>query len=264
MDAPTIPDEAQDLLTLLQGDGDLRVWSVIVTIMGDMARGPEQTVSGATLGVLMGALGIRPEATRVALHRLRKDGWISSQRAGRGSLYALTDDGRAQTRAVADRIYDPNPPVPDRWHLVVTSTTTDPDSVAQHLVKQGFSELSPNVFLGVSDPGACPGCLHFSDHTPKLPQTMLNTLVPAPAAAETQRFQARLAQVSPRILSPQSPLSSLSKAALRIIVLHNWRRIVLRWPPLPLPTTWPEAQLRRDVHAILTRLGPIDADALRG
>ena len=95
----TLTDPLHDALAQLRDSSDLRVWSVIVTLMGDLTvmgtPGADASgVSGQALGKVMAALGIRPEATRVALHRLRKDGWIESTRT-RAPVSLSPDTGRA-------------------------------------------------------------------------------------------------------------------------------------------------------------------------
>ncbi|MDE9450477.1 PaaX family transcriptional regulator [Aliiroseovarius sp. Z3] len=257
MDTPALSDEVQNILSHIRGDGDLRVWSVIVTIMGDMARGRGETVSGTTLGALMGALGIRPEATRVALHRLRKDGWITSRRAGRGSHYSLTDHGRAQTNAVAERIYGPGLPSPERWFLAVTLLSPDQSEYEQSLMTQGFTELAPGIFLGTSSPESRAGFILFSDSTPVLPDNIMQTLLPDAVRIEAQRFATAL-KVTRNL--DHSDLTALSRAAIRLLILHRWRRIALRLPNLPLTQLSPDARLRTEVHEQLNRLGPIDAN----
>ena len=259
MAVPAISDHEQNILNHVRGAGDLRVWSVVVTIMGDMARGQGETVSGATLGLLLGALGIRPEATRVALHRLRKDGWISSQRAGRGSLYSLTDHGRAQTVTVTDRIYGPGLSAPENWHLVVTLLAADRPGYEAKLTSQGFTEVTPGVFLGTKEPRPNSGLLHFSDSTPDLPNDLLRQLVPDTLQDEVARLSALMGYVQRIDLED---MAALPRAALRVLVLHSWRRIALRLPALPLQSLWPEATLRADVHQLLNQLGRINANAL--
>ena len=67
------------------GDAPPRVWSLLVTIFGDLALAKDARLSGASVNALTAAIGIKPEATRVASHRLRKEGWIESHRTGRQS-----------------------------------------------------------------------------------------------------------------------------------------------------------------------------------
>lgn len=259
MCAGVIADDVQDVLTRMRGSSDLRVWSVIVTIMGDMVRGQSDQIAGTTLTALMGALGIRPEATRVALFRLRKDGWIDSQRAGRGSFYALTDHGLAETLSVMDRIYGAPQPAPETWHLAVSLLATDRLGCEDALTGQGFAELSPGVFLGTAPPERSAGLLVFSDRTPTFPDQILPLLVPTSVRHDARNLSDAVNRA--RNLTAHA-LPPLAKAALRVLVLHNWRRIALRLPDLPLKAFWPEATLREDVHALLNRLGPIDITAL--
>ena len=44
-----------------------RVWSFIVTIFGDLARHDDRYISSRTLNRLTAEIGVKPEATRVAL-----------------------------------------------------------------------------------------------------------------------------------------------------------------------------------------------------
>ena len=82
-----------------------RVWSFIVTIFGDLAREDSHYISSRTLNRLTAQIGVKPEATRVALHRLRKEDWLESTKFGRESHYRLTENGRALSREAAPRIY---------------------------------------------------------------------------------------------------------------------------------------------------------------
>ena len=81
-----------------------RVWSLLVTVFGELAQDADAQISGSLLRSLSEHIGIKPEAMRVALHRLRKDGWIDSERTGRTSNYFLTLWGRAQSIAASPRI----------------------------------------------------------------------------------------------------------------------------------------------------------------
>ena len=76
---------------------DQRVWSIIVSLFGDMAQEPGAQISGGALTQIIEPMGIKPEAIRVALHRLRKDGWIESDRIGRVSRHVLSEFGRTQS-----------------------------------------------------------------------------------------------------------------------------------------------------------------------
>lgn len=257
MQSTDTSEQINTILNELRRTHDLRVWSVIVTIMGDIARGDGETVSGATLNTLMDAIGIRPEATRVALHRLRKDGWINSTRAGRGSLYSLTAFGRAETLAVTDKIYGPALPAPQQWHLALTTFVPNKAQLEADLFAKGFVQAAPDVFLGSTRPPQCEALMHFRDSGPKLPEKTFIRLISTSLAQEAEALYAKVAEA--RQL-PHRSMSNTTKAALRILVLHHWRRIALRLPEIPLPRHWMISKLRSDTHQLLNQLGPIECD----
>ena len=89
-----------------------------------MGGGP---LTGKHLRGFMAPLGIKPEATRVALHRLKKDNWITSQKSGREVTYNLSPKGMAETTAVFGDVYDTAVKYPGGWQLVVLNDGAEPD-----------------------------------------------------------------------------------------------------------------------------------------
>ncbi|MEM8579505.1 MAG: PaaX family transcriptional regulator, partial [Pseudomonadota bacterium] len=106
-------------LAALHDPGTLRVWSMIATAFGDLALTRGDAIPGPVLSALMAQMDIRPEATRVALHRLRGDDWVTSTKAGRTSLHALSAKGRRESNAAALRIYRRPETVPEAWQAVL-------------------------------------------------------------------------------------------------------------------------------------------------
>ena len=82
-----------------------RVWSFIASIFGDLARNPDDELSAHLINKMTALIGIKPEATRVALHRLRKEEWITVRKLGRNSIYSLTTKGLLQSKIASQRIY---------------------------------------------------------------------------------------------------------------------------------------------------------------
>ena len=74
-----------DLAAALNGRGGLKVWSLIVTLMGDRLRLNAGAIQNRDLTAILGLLGITPQAIRVAVHRLRRDAWIVTEKSGRMS-----------------------------------------------------------------------------------------------------------------------------------------------------------------------------------
>ena len=90
----------------------LKTWSLIVTLFGDLNG---KQLSGRQIRLLLGYIGIKPEAIRVALHRLKSDGWILATKQGREAIYEMSPMALAQTHTVAPDIYCQTPKYNDRW-----------------------------------------------------------------------------------------------------------------------------------------------------
>ena len=225
------------LAVALNGGLPPRVWSLVVTVFGDLAQEEEAQISGTLLGQLTEALGIKPEATRVALHRLRKDGWINSHKQGRRSHYALTKDGREQAAKASLRIYDfaqqNDAPV-----VVIPQAGRTP---------RGATEISAEIFLAAK--ANYPEALNLPVPADQnLPDWIRAAVCDGPTVAMSAQLSAALDAV------PLSPISPLQTAALRVAVVHGWRRLVLKTPTLPdkaFPADWQGAACRKKVAQIL-------------
>ena len=80
----------------LHAQGRLRVWSVIVTILGELAEPEGGEISMSALLELCAALEIEPQAVRTAMSRLSKDGLVSGRRLGRQAFYRFSSAGLEQ------------------------------------------------------------------------------------------------------------------------------------------------------------------------
>ncbi|CUH39015.1 Transcriptional repressor PaaX [Jannaschia seosinensis] len=221
-----------DPIQLLTGGQVPRVWSVLVTIFGDLATAPGRRLSGAELRALVAPMGIRPEALRVALHRLRGDGWLEAERQGRETSHALTPRALAESRMAARRIY--------------------------------AAEASKSLFLVLAEPGTA---LH-NDVTPVTAQIGLacrggTERIPLDHVPNWIRAKicppeqvAAMADLLQRMRAVD-PACTPDPVALRIVLVHEWRRAILRLPDLPdraFAAAWPGAAARGVFHELLTEL----------
>lgn len=249
---------SRDPLQPLAGLGEIRVWSLIITLMGDLARAPGETLPAAFLSRITGRLSVRPEAMRVALHRLRRDGWIESHREGRSSSYAFTPFGRAEAERAARRIYAPAPPPAAPWHLLLSAPAPKKARIEQAAAMRdgGYAVLSPGVYLGFGAAPDLPGFAAFSGTPAPAPDWLRDQLFPAPLRRDYQAFAHALAQVkagAPGL----ADLPETDRIALRALVVHGWRRLVLRHPQLPpgfIPPDCPVEPCRTHVMALLRAL----------
>lgn len=247
---------AIELLTL---GGEPRVWSLIVTVFGDLAREKGAVIPGPVLSALTGQIGIKPEAQRVALFRLRKDDWITSEKQGRTSRYRLTKTGRALSQQATSRIYAPFPPAPVDWHVLIAPPMDQAGKLAleSDLVARGYVALGAGAFLGMRAANETPTDLFaVTGQIGAVPGWVSAALMPHDLADAYAQFAATLAEVA-RALETAAP-SPIERAALRVLIVHGWRRLVLRHADLPdalFPPTWRGPEARRRVHDLLARLG---------
>lgn len=215
--------------------GGQRVWSLMISLFGDLAQAPDQHIDGPLLSVIMSGLRVKPEAARVALHRLRNDGWIRSEKSGRISRHTLTDEGRAECAAANPRIYADPTLASSHWQLAVTEGT----NAAQitQMAQNGFIQLAPRIFCGPSDAKAPQGALVVStDQTPDWLRAQIAPQMQQPG----YRNLLRALRMVKADLPAAADLRAIDIAVLRCLIVHNWRRLVLKHPKLPAPLVDPD------------------------
>ena len=246
-----------DSVAALNDPRNRRVWSIIVTVFGDLAQRPGDRLSGAALSRIIEPLGIRPEAIRVALHRLRKDGWLESAREGRESRHFLTEFGRARSAAVSPRIYDPAPAVARTWHALIAG---DPEGVAALgalMLTESYIGIGDSVALGEGPlPRDSDGLLGLEISALRVPDWLRNAIIPPELNTACRDLAAALERAD-ALVPPEGAGAPLQTATLRTLIVHRWRRVVLRHPDLPAafyPADWPGAACRERVFRLLDRL----------
>ncbi|WP_223427089.1 PaaX family transcriptional regulator C-terminal domain-containing protein [Tateyamaria pelophila] len=232
--------------------GPVRAWSLLVTVFGDLSE--NGALDGPTLTSIMNEVGIKPEATRVALHRLRSDGWITSQRSGRTSRYSLTIKGQRDSAAARPRIYGRPEDMGRGAHVYLTAAngnTLDPADYAQ---------IAPRLFISGKGT-ACP------------PDAMMlqPTELPAWLGDQMELDYLRdgydaLYSVLSGIVPTATDTTPLQTAVLRVLIVHAWRRLALKHPDLPRAahsTAWRGHDCRTLVTTLLDRLPRPDHDAIK-
>ncbi|WP_299586212.1 PaaX family transcriptional regulator C-terminal domain-containing protein [uncultured Tateyamaria sp.] len=234
--------------------GPLRVWSVLVTVFGDLA--PNDLLDGPTLSAIMSAIGIKPEATRVALHRLRSDGWIASQKRGRTSLHSLTEQGRRDSEAARPRIYG----TPDQmgrgtYALIMPDAGTALDPAL-------YAQIAPRVYLAADATPLPESAMQLAPMD--LPPWLGAQLEPTALRDAYKALHAVLMDVDAELRDVQ--LTPLEVAVLRVMIVHAWRRLTLRHPDLPRAShspDWRGHDCRALVTGLLTRFARPDLDAIK-
>ena len=240
----------EERVKCLAGGRSPRVWSLLVTIFGDLAQDESAEFGGGMLGNMMALIGLRPESARVALHRLRRDGWIDSRRIGRRVRYRLTDRGRAESAAASRLIYSARPLADEAWLVLF-----DPGCGAGESPGNGVW-ISPTVLL-TSDPAAHADALRMPlDTETTLPDWMAKRVCDERLLEQASDLAMRLDRLEGLVSAGPRP-GPIETAALRVLIVHDWRRIVLKLPRLPdhvFPRCWQGPACRAQVAALLARL----------
>jgi len=241
----------------------VRAWSLIITLYGDaiMPRGGSLWLGSLT--DIMALFRIDAGHVRTAMSRLTADGWLERERVGRNSYYRLTRREEGSFVAATQRIYFTHAPAFDgRLRLALLGPGVDDRSAARPaLERAGFTALTPTTYVAYADP------------SPPLPETEGLFLVHAdpaddmhaladaawklgPLAASYRTFIARFTPLD-KALAADKPVPGADALVARMLLIHEFRRIVLRDPGLPaalLPPDWPGAAARALAGRIYRRL----------
>ncbi|SMP02949.1 PaaX family transcriptional regulator C-terminal domain-containing protein [Shimia sagamensis] len=251
--------DLQEDINVVSGCGPLKVWSVVVTILGDLLQSEEAWLSGPVLDALVGRLGINNQALRVAVHRLRRDGWIISEKRGRLSAHKLTPKGWDETEAVRAQIYGFAEATEVVW-LAVGGPSLTAAEFLETLPAQAVS-LSARSALVAGSVRSNEDVLLSRFAPERLPKWAVAALIPDEMSAEYNALSTAVEYV----LAHTTPEGILDRAALRLVILHHWRRLRLRHGEVQdavLPSDWSGARAQRLVMQALTRLGRPDVAEL--
>lgn len=241
-------DPLNDATTALITLGGQRVWSLLVSVFGDLAPGEGTGIRGPVLSAIMTGMNVRAEATRVALHRLRNDGWITSEKSGRTSLHGLTDFGRTETQQASLRIYAGPHALQGNWRILLmadAAETTEPP--------RGFLQICPRVFIGPAGDIIPENAMALTGTS--MPLWLRRDITPADLCADYATLH-RILLTADQALPDGTPLPPTDRAVLRCLIVHNWRRLLLRHPDLPAALytpDWRAPECRVLVNRLLQR-----------
>ena len=260
----TRPLTAAPFLEALHADKPLRVWSLIVTIFGDvvmrqgadLAPGP---IWIAPLLDLLERLGVDPGLARTNLSRLVASGVLEREKAGRNTFYRLTPASAAEFARAARRIYrDPYPEPASAFDLAILDRAPDRAAARARLEAAGFRFASPHLALTPSR----------GEPNPEIPGAIWAKAQPEGEALALARslwkidaLQAHYADFLARFSAyADAPLTPEAAIIARVAAVHRWRRVALRDPGLPpaaLPADWAGPEARRGFERLLAAVsGP--------
>ena len=229
-----------------------RTWSIVVTVFGDAVVPRGGSIGIASLLDIFAAMGIGGGVVRTAMSRLATDDWLQSSRVGRSSFYRLTRKGLASFTAAAERVYGgPAPAWDGRFHLVLSEGAKE-DAIRATLEQAGFGAAEPGLWVAPTTrpvPAEAAslirmqGCMDLQTAQRLAERAWTLTDTAAAYGRFLHAFWPLLAWIG-----EGGRLSDLDALVARILLVHEYRRVVLRDPLLPpplLPERWPGVPARQ-------------------
>lgn len=219
-----------------------RTWSIIISFFGDAIVPRGGSVWLGTLLAFFKGMDVGETVVRSAVSRLSSENWLTRSRQGRHSFYHLAARGQDEFAQATQRIYHHQPQQADGAFEAVLAEP----SAREALEQAGFGMVLPGLFIAPT-----------ATRRPELiPSALCFSLSGAPAALRELAARSweltALARAYERFLQVFEPLQ-LNLAAgmalspqeailVRVLLIHEYRRIALRDPMLPtalLPANWP-------------------------
>jgi phenylacetic acid degradation operon negative regulatory protein len=235
-----------------------RTGSIVITVFGDAIVPRGGSVWLGTLLEFFKALDIDSGVVRTAMSRLATDGWLERNKVGRNSFYRLNQKGRQTFDTATKHIYDP--PLSDwtgRFELLLIANGEDRDAARDALENAGFGSPLPGVWVapsGVPVPEEAAGAIRLEvSAEDDSGRRLLSESWPLERTADAYLKFMKTFEPLQASLGRGEVLSDADAFTARILLIHHYRRVVLRDPLLPtplLPRDWPGRAARRLCGAI--------------
>ena len=231
--------------------------SLIVSIYGDVVWPHGGSIWIGNLIDIAGMFGIAGSTVRTATHRLVNSGWLRPYRKGRNTDYLLTSLGSQHCSEAAHRIYDTahRHDWDGKWQAVILPTLgpVKRKEVWDELMWRGFTRIGTRVLLrpvGDDDIVSVLQSLRlknkavFIDKADSVSYGALGVLARENwNLSELEKKYTRFLRTFRPVvesISHNAPPDDMA-LALRVYMIHKYRRIMLKDPLLPrrlLPRGW--------------------------
>ena len=279
----------EPVITHIRARRPVRTGSLVITVMGDIVVPRGGSVWLGSVVELLEPFGISHGQVRTAVMRLRGEDWLTREPHGRRSFIGLTDQGQRRLEEATHRIYGDGPDAwTGGWTILLFPGGLPPrDPIRTALGWLGFGTLSPQAFLhpnpdrralesvlkdakGQLPPSGAP--ILIDGESPLAveaapTEASLTQLVEAcwtlePLQASYERFLSRFGAIAD-VLSSRIAVEPADAVLLRVALIHEYRRVLLRDPWLPpalLPERWIGWEARQLVSFVYrVILGPSEA-----
>jgi len=269
-------------LTQFRQQNRSKTGSLIISCFGDAVLPRGGRIWLGSLIQLLKPLQLNDRLIRTSIFRLAQEEWMHAETVGRRADYMLTPAGQRRFEESARHIYAAHTPLWDRrWRLIMVVSDLSAkqrDRLRRALFWQGFGVAGSDCFV---HPSADLTSALDGLRTDGMGE-VLKFLVPMIAADAGSEASARDIDMVQRAWNLNqlgasyvefskhyrpileslrheglNTLSDENAFLMRILLIHDYRRLLLRDPELPdvlLPRNWPGHQAREMCKEIYLRL----------
>jgi phenylacetic acid degradation operon negative regulatory protein len=224
-----------------------RTGSIVITLFGDAIAPRGGSVWLGTLLAFFETLDIDSGVVRTAMSRLAADGWLERNKVGRNSFYRLANKGRQTFDTATRHIYDPQASDwTGRFELLLIGSSEDRDASRDALKNAGFGSPLPGVWIapsGVPVPEEAAHAIRLEvSAEDDAGRRLLSESWPLHRTADAYLKFMKTFEPLRGWIGRRERLSDADAFTARILLIHHYRRVVLRDPLLPaalLPKDWP-------------------------
>lgn len=241
----------------------IRAGSLIVTVFGDAVVPRGGVLSLTSLHEIMRAFRISDTLVRTALSRLVSEGWFGRWKVGRNSYYRLTPQGQEAFAQATRRIYaDPPQDWQGSFDLLLLENAQDRSALKAELSAAGYGALGPDLLMAAAASAGKAGPFLKLAATPADLPTAQRLVERAWPLAEIESRYKRFIDTYSGILGALergAGFTNLDALLVRILLIHDYRRAVLKDPLLPtqlLPDPWAGTAARALCGTIYKTLMP--------
>lgn len=274
----------QTRLDVFRQQRRVQAGSLIISVFGDAILPRGGRVWLGSLIRLLEPLELNERLVRTSVFRLAKEEWLRTETVGRRADYVLTNSGRRRFEEASRHIYASHAPLWDRrWRLILAVGEFDPkdrERLRRALFWQGFGALGADCFVHPSadltaafDALVAEGLAEHLDRLMPLLAADSRAGLSANDADLVRRawnldelakaYAAFVATYLPILAElrrdQQAEVGSEEAFLLRTLLIHDYRRLLLRDPELPdvlLPVDWPGQKARLLCMELYRRLLP--------
>ena len=263
----------------------LRTKSLVITFFGDIVSQHGGTIWLGSLISSLARFRINERLVRTTVFRLVQDDWLKSYRIGRRSYYQFSDYGEHEYERAAKRIYSTREMRwSGLWQLVVPVKVTDScrEKLMRSLRWQGYRNITPGL---LAKPGEASSELtetlnEFKAMKDVLVMTATTQEISSPKLVNDLVYRSwALDEVEVGYsdflecyapvrgwLTENTPVSPETAYLIRLMLIQDYRRLLLRDRPVPqelLPPSWPGIEARQIAADIYNRIAPASVEFIR-